>query len=132
LEQTVRGHKNIFDFCAGVRVKYSVERGQSSYELHKINYLDLDIKKLSKTVRYYICKENHDGYLMKRYSGGVIEQVEAPARNGRIFKDWKVKYFNKSFKVDNFADYNIDYSYYEMSAREWIDVFNERQLNLFN
>lgn len=131
LEQTIREHKNIFDFCAGVKAKYSIERGQSSYELHRINYLDLDIKKLSKTVRYYICKENHDGYLMKRYSGGVIEQVEAPARNGRIFKDWKVKYFNKSFKYENFKDYNIDYSYYEMRAREWIDAFNERQLSLF-
>jgi hypothetical protein len=68
---------------------------------------------------------------MKRYSNGVIEQVEAPARNGRIFKDWKVKYFNKSYKLDDFADYNIDYSYYEMRAREWIDAFNEKQLSLF-
>ena len=131
VEETIRNHRNIFDFCAGVKAKYSGERGQSSYELHKINYIDLEIKKLSKTVRYYICKENHDGYLMKRYSGGVIEQVEAPARKGRIFKDWKVKYFNKSFKVDNFADYNIDYQYYIMKANEWVNEFNVKQISLF-
>jgi len=131
VEKTIREHENIFDFCAGVRAKYSVERGQSSYELHKVNYTDLEIKKLSKTVRYYICNKNHDGYLMKRYSGGVIEQVEAPARNGKMFKAWTVKYFNKAFRSKSFKDYNIDYSYYEMGAREWINAFNEKQINLF-
>ena len=68
---------------------------------------------------------------MKRYSNGVIEQIEAPARNGKVFKDWKVKYFNKSFKVDDFADYNIDYQYYIMKANEWINEFNKIQLSLF-
>jgi len=131
VEETIRNHKNIFDFCAGVKSKYSGERGQSSYELHAIAIQDLKITKLSKTVRYYICKQNHDGYLMKRYSGGVIEQVEAPARKGRIFKDWKVKYFNKSFKVDDFADYNIDYQYYIMKANEWVNEFNVKQISLF-
>jgi len=131
VEETIKNHRNIFDFCAGVKAKSSAERGQSSYELHKINYTDLEIKKLSKTVRYYICNKNHDGYLMKRYSGGIIEQVEAPSRNGRIFKDWKVKYFNKSFKVDDFADYNIDYQYYTMKANEWVNEFNVKQLSLF-
>jgi hypothetical protein len=131
VEETIKGHRNIFDFCAGVKAKYSGERGQSSYELHKIKEQDLEIKKLSKTVRYYICKENHDGYLMKRYSGGVIEQVEAPSRKGRIFKDWKVKYFNKSFKVDNFKDYNIDYQYYIMKANEWVNEFDVKQMSLF-
>jgi hypothetical protein len=47
VEKTIRNHKNIFDFCAGVKAKYSGERGQSSYELHKINYTDLEIKKLN-------------------------------------------------------------------------------------
>ena len=131
VEETIKNHKNIFDFCAGVKAKYSGERGQSSYELHAIAIQDLKITKLSKTVRYYICNKNHDGYLMKRYSGGVIEQVEAPSRKGRIFKDWKVKYFNKSFKVDNFADYNIDYQYYIMKANEWVNEFNVKQMSLF-
>ena len=131
VEETIKEHRNIFDFCAGVKAKYSGERGQSSYELHSIAIQDLKITKLSKTVRYYICKKDHDGYLMKRYSGGVIEQVEAPSRKGRIFKDWKVKYFNKSFKVDDFADYNIDYQYYIMKANEWVNEFNVKQMSLF-
>jgi hypothetical protein len=131
VEKTIKEHRNIFDFCAGVKAKYSGERGQSSYELHKIKMQDLEIKRLSKTVRYYICNKNHDGYLMKRYSGGVIEQVEAPARKGRIFRDWKVKYFNKSFKVDDFAEYNVDYQYYIMKANEWVNEFNVKQIPLF-
>jgi len=131
VEETIKGHRNIFDFCAGVKAKKSVERGQSSYELHSIAIQDLKITKLSKTVRYYICKENHDGYLMKRYSGGVIEQVEAPSRKGKVFKDWKVKYFNKYFQPESFTDYNIDYQYYIMKANEWISEFNQIQLSLF-
>ena len=132
VEETIKKHRNIFDFCAGVKAKKSVERGQSSYELHSIAIQDLKIKKLSKTVRYYICRENHDGYLMKRYSGGVIEQVEAPSRKGRIFKDWKVKYFNKYFQPEkDFSEYNIDYQYYIMKANEWISEFDQKQLSLF-
>jgi hypothetical protein len=131
VEETIKGHRNIFDFCAGVKAKASAERGQSSYELHAIAIQDLKITKLSKTVRYYICKENHDGYLMKRYSIGSLEQVEAPARKGKIFKAWTVKYFNKYFKTEDFSDYNIDYQYYIMKANEWISEFNEKQLSLF-
>jgi hypothetical protein len=131
VEETIKNHRNIFDFCAGVKAKKSVERGQSSYELHRAEFNDLKVKKLSKTVRYYICKENHDGYLMKKYSNGVIEQVEAPSRKGKIFKDWKVKYFNKYFEVENFSEYNIDYQYYIMKANEWISEFNVKQLSLF-
>jgi len=131
VEKTVKEHRNIFDFCAGVKAKSSAERGQSSYELHSIAIQDLKITKLSKTVRYYICKENHDGYLMKRYSIGSLEQVEAPARKGRIFKAWTVKYFNKYFQPKEFSDYNIDYQYYIMKANEWISEFNEKQLSLF-
>ncbi|NBP00887.1 MAG: hypothetical protein EBU90_12280 [Proteobacteria bacterium] len=128
IEETIKNHRNIFDFCAGVKAKFSSERGYSSYELHKVNISNLEIKKLSKTVRYYICGKNHDGYLMKRYSNGIIEQVEAPSRKGRIFKDWKVKYFNKYFEPKNFTDYNIDYQYYIMKANEWVSEFNEKQL----
>jgi hypothetical protein len=131
VEETIKGHRNIFDFCAGVKAKKSVERGQSSYELHAIAIQDLKITKLSKTVRYYICNKNHDGYLMKRYSIGSLEQVEAPARKGKIFKAWTVKYFNKYFKPKDFSDYNIDYQYYIMKANEWIAEFDEKQLSLF-
>lgn len=131
VEETIKKHRNIFDFCAGVKAKKSVERGQSSYELHAIAIQDLKITKLSKTVRYYICNKNHDGYLMKRYSIGSLEQVEAPARKGKIFKAWTVKYFNKYFQPKDFSDYNIDYQYYIMKANEWIAEFDEKQLSLF-
>jgi hypothetical protein len=36
VEETVRNHTNIFDFCAGVRAKKSEGKGQSRYELHSI------------------------------------------------------------------------------------------------
>jgi hypothetical protein len=131
VEQTIKNHTNIFDFCAGVKAKKSDKHGQSKFVLKKIDGENLKEKSLSKTVRYYICNKNHDGYLYKVYEDGSTEAVEAPARKGRIFKDWNVKYFNKAFFYEDMKDYNIDYSYYIMKANEWINVFNQKQLNLF-
>jgi len=118
IEDTIYNHKNIFDFCAGVRVKKSPIKGQSNYELHYVEDGDLKIDKLSKTVRYYI--SNKGKYLIKRYGDGSFAHIEAPKKSGKLHKDWKVTYFNKAFRLNNMKDYNIDYSYYISKTREWI------------
>jgi hypothetical protein len=86
-------------------------------------------KKLSKTVRYFI--SNKGAYLMKVYENGSIEHVEAPKVMGKRQKDWKVTYFNKKFEVEDFKDYNIDYSYYISKAREQIyEIEDKSQLTI--
>lgn len=46
-------------------------------------------------------------------------------------KEWKVTYFNKSYKEENFEDYCVDYSYYISKAREWIGALEQKdQLKL--
>lgn len=131
VEETIRNHKNIFDFCGGVRAKYSEKSGNSHYEIHSIKEGDFYKQKLSKTVRYYI--SNKGGTLIKVYENGDWEHVEAPMKKGvKQIKDWKVTYFNKSYFLENFNDYNIDYSYYIIKAKDWIyQIENKNQLKLF-
>jgi hypothetical protein len=120
VETTIKNHTNIFDFCAGVKSKKSEQKGNVYYEMWKVIKGNIIKKKLSKTVRYFISKKGST--LIKFYQTGDFEQVEAPVTNGKqIIKDWKITYFNKSYKLDNFEDYNIDYSYYISKAKKWIN-----------
>jgi hypothetical protein len=126
IEETIKNHTNIFDFCAGVKSKKSEKTGMSHYELHSIEGSNIKKEKLSKTVRYYI--SNKGKYLFKCYDNGSIEHVEAPKKLKRCVKEWKVTYFNKKFNVVNFKDYDIDYSYYISKTREWINLFVTNQM----
>ena len=129
IEDTIYNHRNIFDFCAGVRAKKSDKKGYSRYELHYLKDGELIKQKLSKTVRYFISKKG--AYLMKLYENNSIEHVEAPKKIGKYQKDWKVTYFNKKFEVEDFKDYNIDYSYYISKAREQIyEIEDKSQLTI--
>lgn len=128
IEETIYNHRNIFDFCAGVRARKSEKSGLSHYELHYLEKGEIKKQKLSKTVRYFISKEGK--YLIKCYEDNSWEHVEAPLKH----KDWKVTYFNKSYQLEDFKLYNIDYSYYISKAREWIntiEIKSQYKLELF-
>jgi hypothetical protein len=137
VEQTVLNHENIFDFCAGVKASRGKsfdsedsKRGASHYELRWLENSELKKRKLSKTVRYFISKKGYS--LVKCYENGTEEFVEAPIKEGKIRKFWHVTYFNNYYEVDDFKDYDIDYLYYIIKAKEIIAEFeNEEQLNLF-
>ena len=127
----ITNHNNIYDFCAGVKSKRSDKRGGNWYQLHWIENGDYKTKKLSKTVRYYV--SNKGATLIKHSEDGSQSHVEAPVRKGnRIMKDWKVTYFNKSVKHNDFSKYDIDYTYYISKVNEWItDIKDKKQLSLF-
>ncbi len=120
VEKTIKEHTNIFDFCAGVKAKKSDKKGASRYEIWKVESGEIKKQKLSKTVRYFISKTG--GTLIKFYEDNTFAQVEAPIMKGnKLLKEWKVTYFNKAFYPMNFEDYNIDYSYYIIKSKEWIN-----------
>ena len=127
----ITNHKNIYDFCAGVKSKRSDKKGGNWYQLHWVEDGDYKTKKLSKTVRYYV--SNKGATLMKHSEDGSQSHVEAPVRKGnRILKDWKVTYFNKSVIHNDFSKYDIDYTYYISKVNEWItDIKDKKQLSLF-
>ena len=131
IEDTIYNHKNIFDFCAGVKAKRSDKGGYSHYELHSIDGSDIKKEKLSKTVRYFISKKGK--YLIKVYENGKFEHVEAPSKiNNSRTKEWRVTYFNKAYYLDDFKQYDIDYVYYISKTRNWIaEVENKQELSLF-
>lgn len=117
VEKTIKEHTNIFDFCAGIKSSKTPEKGQSSYEMYKVEKGVLTKKKLSKTVRYFISKKG--GTLIKQYEDGSFAQVEAPIMKGKkLIKEWKTTYFNQAYKAD---DYDLDYSYYIYHAKNWIN-----------
>lgn len=118
VEDTIHNHKNIFDFCAGVKASSSPAKGKSHFELHWINKDTISKEELSKTVRYFISKKGK--YLFKKYEDGSIAHVEAPLQINMVKKDWKVTYFNKAYYPKDFSEYNIDYIYYIVKAKDII------------
>lgn len=131
IETTIKNHTNIFDFCAGVKASSSPAKGKSWYELHSVDNSGIKKEKLSKTVRYFISKKGK--WLFKCYSDGSQSHVEAPLNLGKMKKDWKVTYFNKSWKCDNFKDYDVCYEYYIHHSKEWVNQIegDKYQLELF-
>jgi|688.fasta_scaffold14856_13 hypothetical protein len=130
VEKTIKEHKNIFDFCAGVKSKKSDKKGNNWYQLHWIEDGEYKTKKLSKTVRYFI--SNKGKWLYKHSEDGSKAHVEAPYKHRSFSKDWRVTYFNKAFYPKDFSEYDIDYLYYISKAREWInDIQIKQQLTLF-
>jgi hypothetical protein len=131
VEETIYNHQNIFDFCAGVKASKGKssdnednKRGASHYELRWLEKNELKKKKLSKTVRYFISKKGYS--LVKCYENGTEEFVEAPI-GGKYRKFWNVTYFNRFYPVDNISEYNIDYLYYIIKAKEIIAEFESKE-----
>ena len=115
IEDTIYNHKNIFDFCGGVRARSSEVRGNAKFVTYEVVEGKVVEKRLSKTVRYFISKKG--ATLFKVYSNGTREHVEAPLKKGKQIRDWKVTIFNRYYESN---DYNIDYQYYIIKAKELI------------
>jgi len=126
VENTIYNHKNIYDFCAGVRAKSSEIRGASKYVLYILENQEIKETKLSKTVRYFISKRG--GTLYKLYANGTREHVEAPLQKGRQKRNWRVTIFNRYYESDS---YDIDFQYYTYKSHELINsitIPNQLQL----
>jgi hypothetical protein len=116
IEQTIRNHTNIYDFCG--RQKFT----KDSYG--QIHYLDLFInkeivEKQQKNVRYYI--SNKGANFIKYYSKGTSEVINS---------GYQVTIFN-NYVEKPFEDYNINYKYYIKEAQKEINNIQKTQLKLF-
>lgn len=114
ISETIRNHKNIYDFC--IRLKCN----HSSKALY--SYLDEDDRvkdlTLSRTTRYFISKKG--GALSIYYNGS-----DSP---NKVNKGYTVTLFNNFIEQE---DYNINYNFYEIETNKIIDIVVNNQLNLF-
>jgi hypothetical protein len=113
VSQTIKNHKNIFDFCIRLKVNRSSKAKYSYFENGFLKF-----KELGKTTRYFC--SNDGGSLSVFYNNS-----ETP---NRISKDFTFTLFNEYYDSDN---YNINYQYYITEANKIKDVIEDMQLSLF-
>ncbi len=120
----IMNHKNIYDFCIGVKKKgdtyFMTERVENNVHIEE---------KQQKTLRFYI--SNKGCKITKRHKDGRLWQITA----GK----WMHTLFNK-FEKKPWNEYDINYSYYIEKAQSIIDSINDvgknethevKQLELF-
>lgn len=117
IEQTIKNHKNIYDFCGRQRFI-----GQDYGEVHYSYYDDfgcptLGKEKLQKNVRYYL--SNKGVNMIKKYAKGS---------NEFIHKGFNVTIFNK---YEDKSDYDVNYNWYIRETQKEIDNIIDNQLTLF-
>jgi len=118
IEQTIRNHTNIYDFCG--RQKFTKDSyGQIHYLGYKDNQPCEIVEKQQKNVRYFI--SNRGANFMKYYSKGTSEVINS-GYQVTIFNNYIEKPFDK---------YDINYKYYIKEAQKEINNIQTNQLKLF-
>jgi hypothetical protein len=117
-EKYLKEHKNIYNFCAGVKIKgewtffkSALEKGEHIYE------------PLQKTLRYYV--SNKGCKILKIHN---IDKREIQVEAGK----WLQTIFN-TYIEKPFEEYDINYDYYLGNIKKEIDVLEPKvsQLSLF-
>ena len=114
VSDTIKNHKNIFDFCLRLRLMRSANANYSFIKDGELNH-----EKLNKTTRYYVSN-----------SGGVINQFFSTKGWVSVNKNYTVTLFNKYIDKD-FKDYDVNYNFYISEAKKIIDKIEDKQLKLF-
>lgn len=127
IEQTIRNHKNIYDFCI---------RAKSSKDFHYEGHSKSGVSVYKKLIRYYVSNTGEKLLKIKnpecQTNAAAVQQVEAG--------EWLCYVCNK-LKKDHSLD-NINYDYYIKEAQKIIDKIKlegrkavkkqpQNQLNLF-
>lgn len=119
VEDTIRKHTNIYDFCGRQKFGHDSlgEIHSIKYDINSSPYDSIEIQQ--KNTRYYISTSG--SRFIKRYKKGSSEVIH---------KDYKVTIFNKYIYKD-IKDYNINFQYYIKEAYKEINQIESKQLNLF-
>ncbi len=117
VEETIRNHKNIFDFCGRQKFK-----GGDIGQVNTIKYDTLGnpynhVEVQQKNVRYYI--STNGSTFIKRYKKGTSEFIN---------KGFKVTIFNKYVEQE---DYSIDTQFYIKECYKEINQIVSKQTSLF-
>lgn len=141
IEETLRSHKNILDFCASQKMG-----SDFIAEYHKD---DKTVEILQKTNRFYISKGG--GKLIKRRKGSITGEMEfvtwisdfardekgEPIKKEKgvigLYVGKKVRMLNDYFEDVPFEEYDIDYDFYlsECEALIGDSILHEESLEKF-
>lgn len=113
IEETIRNHKNIYDFCLRLKKNNSSKAIFTSIRDERLHQLEL-----GKNTRYYVSKKG--GSLSMYYNGSDSQS--------KVNKGFVVTLFNQ---FEQKEDYGINYSFYEIETRKIINSIEDKQLNLF-
>lgn len=116
IEETIKNHKNIFDFC--LRLKTN---SKSTPVFKYIDHGEICEKELSRTTRYYIAHGLESGNIIKKFTDNRISGVNV---------GYQVIIFNKYIEK-NIAEYNINYDFYIREAYKLKNAVDDGQLSLF-
>jgi hypothetical protein len=141
-KEYILNHKDIFDFCCGVKVKKDFNLYEYRYEPETVSISKTKIKQ--QVVRYYI--SNEVASLKKVYKPGskmamknAMNSVgKKPKKNQsesnvvELEKGWNTTYYNVH-KEKPMKDYDINYKYYIAEVRKILDEIepNASQLKMF-
>ena len=117
-EQFLQENRNIFDYCAGVKIK-----GDWEFQQTCIINREITRQSLQKTLRYYISKGG-----CKIYKVNMSDDREIQLESGK----WMQQLFN-FYEEKTWAQYDIDESYYlDKIYREINNIIPKKtQLTLF-
>lgn len=114
IEDTVKNHTNIYDFCGRQKFK-----GEDCGFIRFINNDKITEEIQQKNVRYYI--SNRGASFIKNYAKGSQEIIN---------KGYLVTIFNKYIEK-NINNYNLNYEFYIKEINKEINNIINKQLSLF-
>lgn len=125
IKKTIHSHKNIYDFCLGVK-------SIGDAELIAFDKKTLKETKLQKINRYYISTNGIN--ILKRLPKlegkhstnqlDIFGNIDDGTRESEIEAGWLSTVFNKYIEKD-FKDYNICYKYYEERCNKIINKIKQ-------
>ena len=113
IEETVKNHKNIYDFCMRLKINHS-----SSAFYSYLKGTDMVKEELGRTTRYFVSKTG----------GGLTVYYNGSKSMTRLNKEYQFTLFNKYYKAE---DYNINHQFYIKEVYKIKDAVEDFQLTLF-
>lgn len=115
VEETIKNHKEIFDFCIGVRAK-----GKTFFEYRYVENGKVNIKKLPKTIRYFI--SNRGGCIYKIYEDNRVSMLNVNPQKGKTWYQTIMNVYNK--ELIN----SVNFSYYIYETNKIIYKIKTNQI----
>lgn len=132
IEDTIRNHRNIFDFCSGVKASKNYYYQGIDRKTGSLSDYD------ERIIRYYCSKKGERLYKIKHEHAVTRGHKRTKCEGQSEYQTL----FNIPFSVNDFSEYNIDYNYYIEETNKMIakvdlayirDVKEKasKQINLF-